>query len=119
MIDLLIVDDQIMMRNLIKRIHGDSIFKVVGQATNGLEAIQMAKDLSPDVITMDITMEGVDGLEATRQIIEHDPYVMILIVSALSDSRTAREARKLGAKGIVTKPFNEQDIKVALEKLID
>jgi DNA-binding NarL/FixJ family response regulator len=78
-------------------------FEVIGEATNGLQALEMARELMPDVILMDISMPVIDGLEATRRIKAEIPYVRIVILTASDGDRTLFEAVKSGAQGYLLK----------------
>ena len=118
MLKLMIVDDSNVIRKKIERLHGNSLFKVVAKAGNGEEALTQWQEHQPDVVTMDITMPQMDGLEATKALLEKDPYLRILIVSALSDKETAIEALQVGAKGFLCKPFDDNELKSALENII-
>ena len=80
---VLVVDDAIFMRNMIKDIFSGSGFEVVGEAANGLEAVEKFKELKPDLTTMDIVMPFKSGIEATRDIIKHDARAVIVMCSAL------------------------------------
>ncbi len=80
---VLIVDDAIFMRNMIKDIFAGSGFEVVGEAANGLEAVEKHKELKPDLTTMDIVMPFKSGIEATREIIKQEPRAVIVMCSAL------------------------------------
>src|SRR5512142_3464226 len=79
----LIVDGASFMRNMIKDIFSGSGFEVVGEAANGLEAVDKYKELKPDLTTMDIVMPFKSGIEATREIVKHDPKAVIVMCSAL------------------------------------
>ena len=99
---LMIVDDSNIIRNRISRIIGNPRLantEIVAVATNGAEAVELYSKTKPDVITMDLTMPEMDGVECTKTIIEMNPNVSILIVSALSDKATAINALKKGAQG--------------------
>lgn len=114
---LLIVDDSNMIRTRIARVvqggglHGVSI---VGLARNGAEALRIAKVAHPDVVTMDLTMPEIDGIQCIQELLKIDPRVNILVVSALSDKSTAIQALKLGARGFVAKPFSDEELQLAL-----
>ncbi|MEN1729641.1 MAG: response regulator, partial [Pseudomonadota bacterium] len=101
---LLIVDDSLIIRNRIQRAVRDYDLEVVGTASNGKEAIDMVRSTRPELVTMDLTMPEVDGVESIEHIVAIDPSVQILVVSALSDKATAIEAIKKGANGFVCKP---------------
>jgi len=119
---LLIVDDSNMIRTRISRVVKNGGLKnvaVVGLAKNGLEAIRIAKVARPDVVTMDLTMPEMDGIECIAALIKLDPKINILVVSALSDKSTAIAALKLGARGFVAKPFTDEELQIALLDVSD
>ena len=119
MLKLMIVDDSNIIRNKITRAHNQSKFQLVATATNGMEAVEQFKQTQPDVVTMDLTMPEMDGIECITQLIELNPDVAILVVSALSDKATGIEALQLGARGFLLKPFTEQELESALEELTE
>ncbi len=114
----MIVDDSNIIRNRIKRGYNASQFELVGTATNGIEALDLFKKLRPEVITMDLTMPGMDGLECISRIIDIDPDVHILVVSALSDKATGIKALELGAQGFICKPFTDEQLIEALNEVV-
>lgn len=119
---LLIVDDSNMIRTRVSRVVQNGGLKniaVVGLAKNGIEAVRIAKLTRPDVVTMDLTMPEMDGLECIAALIKYDPKVSILVVSALSDKSTAIAALKLGARGFVAKPFTDEELQLALLDVSD
>lgn len=116
---LMIVDDSNIIRNRIERSFDASQIQVVATATNGLEALVKFKELRPDFITMDLTMPHMNGLECIRQIVALGTDVGILVVSALTDKKTPLQALQYGARGFVGKPFSEEELRAALERLIE
>jgi two-component system chemotaxis response regulator CheY len=119
---LLIVDDSNMIRTRISRVVLNGGLKnvaVVGLAKNGLEAVRIAKIARPDVVTMDLTMPEMDGIECITALLKFDPKINILVVSALSDKSTAITALKLGARGFVAKPFTDDELQMALLDVSD
>ncbi|MCC4116300.1 response regulator [Aromatoleum toluclasticum] len=115
---LLIVDDSNIIRSKIARALGSRNLEVVGLARNGNEAVSLFARTRPDVVTMDLTMPEMDGIECIRRLLELNPDTLILVVSALADKATAIEALKLGAQGFLCKPFSEEDLAEAVEELI-
>ena len=107
---VLVVDDAVFMRTTIKRMLEDEQFEVIGEATNGLEAVEMYKKLLPDVVTMDITMPGMTGIEAVKEIIAEYPSAKIVMVSALGQQKLIVDALEYGAKDFITKPFDPAQI---------
>ena len=115
---LMIVDDSMMMRRRIERSQGFDEIELVGTATNGLEAIEMFRKTDPDVVTMDLTMPQMDGIECIENIVKIKPAVRILVISALADKATAVEAMEKGANGFLNKPFTDRQLNEAIAELI-
>ncbi len=114
---LMIVDDSLIIRRRIKRAHGLSEYSVVGTASDGEQAVSLARQTTPDLITIDLTMPNMDGIEAIPLIAEVCPYAKILVVSALSDKATAINALSRGAHGFLCKPFTDDELQSALAEL--
>lgn len=118
---LLIVDDSNVIRQRIARLAGDARLpnvEIVGQARNGAEALNLFVRHRPDVVTMDLTMPELGGVECTEQIAAIDDDVNILVVSALSDKSTAITALKKGARGFLYKPFTDDQLVQALLEML-
>lgn len=115
---ILIVDDSNVIRNRIGRYSSSSNFEVVGTASNGLEALEQYKKYKPDLVTMDLTMPKMDGLEAIQAIMDYNPQANILVISALSDKATGIRALKYGACGFICKPFTDEELAEALEEMM-
>jgi two-component system, chemotaxis family, chemotaxis protein CheY len=114
---LLIVDDSNMIRSRISRVvqnGGLAKIAIVGLARNGAEAVRIARSTRPEIVTMDLTMPEMDGVQCISELLRLFPRINILVVSALSDKSTAIAALKLGARGFVAKPFSDDDLKMAL-----
>lgn len=116
---LMIVDDSNIIRNRIQRIYNANEFTLVATASNGAEALEKFDIFRPDVVTMDLTMPQMDGLECIERLVARDPNVRILVVSALSDKLTGIKALELGASGFLCKPFSEDELAEALAELVD
>ncbi len=119
---MMIVDDSNMIRTRISRVVQDggiSGIAIVGLARNGAEALRIARAAQPEVVTMDLTMPEMDGVECIRQLLRMLPKVNILVVSALSDKATAIAALRLGARGFVAKPFSDDELRLALLDVTD
>lgn len=114
---LLIVDDSLVIRNKISR-SLLSRFAKVERAENGRQALESAKKELPDLITMDLTMPEMGGVECIRHMVTVAPKAAILVVSALSDKHTAITALKYGANGFLCKPFTESDLQNAIEQVL-
>ena len=115
---LMIVDDSNIIRRRIERSQQIERLEVVGAAANGRDAIEMFRRTSPDVVTMDLTMPEMDGIECVQQLVAIKPDVLILVVSALADKATAVEAIEKGANGFLCKPFTDRQLNDALEELL-
>jgi two-component system chemotaxis response regulator CheY len=119
---LLIVDDSNMIRTRISRVVQDGGLPgiaLVGLARNGMEAIRIARTAKPEVVTMDLTMPEMDGVQCISELLRMFPKVNILVVSALSDKSTAIAALRMGARGFVAKPFTDDELKMALLDVMD
>ena len=119
---LLIVDDSNMIRSrisLVVQSGGLVNVSLVGLARNGAEALRIARATQPDVVTMDLTMPEMDGIECITEMLRLLPRVNILVVSALSDKSTAIQALRLGARGFVAKPFSDDELKIALLDVVE
>lgn len=104
MIKVLLIDDHELVRMGIKRLLQDvQGFKVVGVGASGEEAVQMAKELVPDVVIMDVNMPGIGGLEATRKMIRHNPDIKILALTIYEDEPYPSRLLQAGASGYITK----------------
>ena len=117
MAKVLIVDDAAFMRISIKNMLTKNGYEVVGEAENGLIGVEMFKELQPDIVTMDITMPEMSGLDALKEITKVDPQAKVVMVSAMGQEAMVREAIVSGAKGFIVKPFKEDGIIAAIKKL--
>lgn len=119
-IKVLIVDDAIFMRTVLKKMLEESDnLTVVGEANSGLEAIEMAKKLQPDVITLDITMPEMDGITAIDKILEVSPPSKIIMCSAMGQQAMVIDAIKLGAKDFIVKPFEKSRVLQAIQNVVE
>lgn len=114
---ILIVDDALFIRLTLKNMLEKNNFQVIGEAGNGLEAIKLYKELKPDVVTMDVTMPEMDGLEALQNIRNIDVNAKVIMVSAMGQKTMVLKAIESGAAGFIVKPFNEVHVVEALNKL--
>ncbi len=117
-IRVLIVDDAIFMRNMIKDIFAGSGFEVVGEASNGVEAVDKYQQLKPDLTTMDIVMPFKSGIEATREIVQLDRNAVIVMCSALGQESLVMEAIEAGASDFIVKPFKADDVLAVVKKVL-
>ena len=115
---ILIVDDSPFIAREITDIVTKQDYEVVGCAKNGEDGIRLAKELKPDVITMDIIMPGIDGIEAAAEILKDNPEQKIVMLSSLCDQDTIEEIKAIGLKNLVAKPIEaELLLKVLSEEL--
>lgn len=117
--NILIVDDSIVARNNLKEILLNAGHQVAGEATNGEEGLSKYAELKPDMVTMDITMPKLNGLECLKKIIEQDPEARIMMVSALGQGAKVLEALNAGAKHYVTKPFEADKVLEAIQDVMN
>ena len=113
---VLIVDDAAFMRLTLKRIIENIGFEVVGEAENGKDSINKYKELNPDLVTMDITMPEMDGIEALKKIIAYDQEAKIIICSAMGQQKMVVKAIEAGARDFIVKPFDQERIKKAINR---
>lgn len=118
-ISFLVVDDAIFMRTVLKKMLTEAEFTVVGEAGNGLQAIEMAKALQPDIVTLDITMPEMDGMEAIEKILEVSPKTKIIMCSAMGQHGKVVEAIKKGAKDFIIKPFEKTRVLQAVYNVMN
>lgn len=118
MTTLLIVDDTLLMRQRIRDIANDNDMKVVGEAENGIQAVELYRDLQPDVVLMDITMPLKSGIDATADIISEFPDAVIIMLSALEQQKIIIQALENGAKDFLVKPFEPQQFVRTVRQLI-
>ena len=116
---LLVVDDSNVIRRRIERANELPQIEFVGAARNGLEALEMHALLHPTLVTMDLTMPAMDGAECVAKLVQRDPRLRILVISALADKLTAIDALEKGASGFLCKPFSDRQLNDAMRKLID
>lgn len=114
---ILVVDDSTFMRSVIKNILFKHGFSIIGEAPNGMIALEKYKELQPDIVTLDITMQEMTGIEALEAIKKYDPKATVIMVSAMGQAPIIQEAIKLGAKGFLLKPFKEDLVIETFKKL--
>ncbi len=105
---ILIADDAMFMRTSLRLMLESSGFEVVGEAEDGVDVIKKYKDLSPDIVTMDITMPKLTGIDALKEIKKIDPNAIVVMVSAMGQESMVREAIVSGAKSFIVKPFKKE-----------
>jgi two-component system chemotaxis response regulator CheY len=107
---ILIVDDALFMRNMLKEIFTRAGHEVIGEASNGVEAVSRFRELHPDLVTMDIVMPLKSGIEALQEISREDPEACVVMCSALGQDALVIEAVQAGARDFIVKPFQEQRV---------
>jgi len=114
-----ITDDAMFMRTLLRKmIEQNEEFEVLGEASNGLEAIEAARRHQPDIMTLDITMPEMDGIHAVPEIMKVSPKTKIIMVTAMGQQSMVIEAIKLGAKDFVVKPFEKSRVYQAIRNVL-
>jgi len=112
---VLIVDDAAFIRLSLRRIIEKSGFEVIGEAENGLAAVKLYRQLKPDIVTMDITMQELNGIDALKMIKSLDKNARIIMITSLGHKDKIGEAIRAGAVAFILKPFNESFIEKSLK----
>lgn len=107
---VLICDDAMFMRMLIGKTLTGAGFTVVGEATTGAEAVKKYQELRPDLVTMDVVMPELGGIDAVKQITSFDPHACVVVCSAMGQAKQVTQAMDAGATGFLVKPFNAQQL---------
>ncbi len=115
---VLIVDDAEFMRESLKMILKDADYDVVGEAANGKEAVELFDELRPDLVTMDITMPVMNGIDATKGIMEIDSKAKVVVISALGQEAYIKSAILSGAKNFIVKPFKPDTVIQTLSTIL-
>lgn len=115
---ILIVDDAAFMRMMIKDILTKNGYEVVGEAADGMQAIEKYKELKPDLVTMDITMPEMDGIAALKEIRAVDPGAVVIMCSAMGQQAMVIDAIQAGAKDFIVKPFQADRVIEAIQKAL-
>lgn len=115
---LLVADDALIIRQIIKDLATSAGWTVVGEASNGKEAVERYEQLRPDAVTLDLVMPETDGLYALHGIMSLDPEAKVLLVSALEQRGVLKDAFKAGAADFVSKPFDKGSLQSTLAQLV-
>lgn len=115
---ILIVDDAAFMRMMIKDILSKNGYEVVGEAQDGSQAVEKYKELNPDLVTMDITMPGMDGISALKEIKQHNSEAKVIMCSAMGQQAMVIDAIQAGAKDFIVKPFQADRVIEAIQKVL-
>lgn len=103
---VLIVDDQMPMRQILRSLLSEAGYRVVAEASHGQKAIELSKQFKPDVICLDITMPGLDGIETLKKLKEDHPEVLVIMITGHSNRKDIEAAIEAGASGYIVKPIH-------------
>jgi len=115
---VLLVDDAAIMRMMLKQILTENGYEVVGEAENGLKAVEKYKELKPRLVIMDITMPEMNGIQATKSIREIDSNALVVMCSAMGQQSMVIESIQSGARDFIVKPFQADRVLEAVQKVI-
>ena len=116
--NVLICDDAVFMRTMVGDILQQAGYEIVGEAATGTQAVEKYKELKPDLVTMDIVMPEMGGIDAVREICKHDPGAKVLMCSAMGQQALVVEAIQAGARDFVVKPFQPSRVLEAVQRVI-
>jgi len=116
---ILVADDADFMYEMLENLIDKNRFEVVGYAGDGEEAVKKFKELTPDLVTMDILMPRMNGIKSIKEIRRLNPKARVLVISALSDPDLVKEAMAAGASDYITKPFSVSDLKARILKVTE
>ena len=116
---ILVADDASFMRQMIREIVEAEGYEVCGEASDGIEAVELFKELHPDICTMDIVMPRRSGIDAVRAVVELDPSARIVMCSALGQETLVTEAMQAGAKDFIVKPFKPDSVLSTLKRVLE
>jgi two-component system chemotaxis response regulator CheY len=115
---VLVCDDAVFMRTMISDILSQAGYEVIGEAATGVEAVEKYRELKPDLVTMDIVMPDMGGIDAVREIVKFDPGARVLMCSAMGQQALVVEAIQAGAKDFVVKPFQPSRVLEAMQRAL-
>lgn len=115
---ILVIDDAMFMRTMLKGILSRNGYEIAGEASNGIEGVDKFRQLSPDLVTLDITMPEMDGLQCLEKIMKTDPHAKVIMCSAMGQQTMVLDAIKLGAKDFIVKPFLEEKVIESVKNII-
>lgn len=116
---ILLVDDAPIMRMMLKDVLEANDYEIIGEAGNGQEAIDVYKEVKPDLVTMDIIMPQMDGIEALKQILGFNPEAKVVMLTAIDQREYLMNAIRIGAVDYIVKPFEEDRILSAVSKALE
>lgn len=114
---VMVVDDAVFMRMTIRKMIETEGYEVVGEAGNGVEAVQRYMEVQPDVVMLDITMPEMNGIDALKRIKEFDPKAKVIMCSAMGQQVMVAQAIQSGAKDFIVKPFEKDRVLAALQRV--
>jgi two-component system chemotaxis response regulator CheY len=118
MAKILVVDDSSFMRTMLKNILLENKHEIIGEASGGKDAIEKYKTLKPDLVTMDMIMADMNGIDVVKEIIQLDANAKVVMVSAMGQQILMDEAIKAGVKDFIIKPFQEEKVKEVIAKVL-
>lgn len=118
MATVMVVDDVPMMRDMLKSIIIECGHTIAGEASNGMEALEIYRTCQPDLVTLDVTMPEMDGVTALKQILAFDAEAKVIMCSAIGQQKVVLEAIMSGAKDYITKPFRPEMVSNAIDQVI-
>ncbi|MGD9679092.1 MAG: response regulator [Vulcanibacillus sp.] len=118
MANILIVDDSTISRINLKKILVAEGHKIVGEGSNGIDAVEKYSQLKPDILTLDITMPEMNGIEALKIITSNDPSANVIMISALNQNNKILEALEIGAKNYIAKPYEPNQVLNAIKEIL-
>ena len=116
---IVVVDDSFYMRTMLKNMLMDAGYEVVGEAANGQTALELVKDTSPDLVTLDVILPDNTGLSVLKGIKQSNPDTKVIMVSAVGQEVIVNEAMEIGAQAYVVKPFSEEKVLEAVKEVLD
>ncbi len=116
---VIVVDDSMLIRRMVKDTLQSDGWDVVGEASNGNDAVELYQQLRPDVVTLDIIMPGSDGIEALRAILRINPDAKVVVVSALNQTKLISEAIRSGAQDFIAKPFLPEQLQQTIRLCVE
>lgn len=116
---VMIADDSLFMRTLLRRVLAPLDVEIVGEADNGDDAITGYAALRPDLLLLDITMPGMSGIAAAKRILAEHPDACIIVCSALAGSERARDTLTIGVRDLITKPFEAADVQARVRQVLN
>ena len=118
MAKILVVDDAAFMRMMLKNILNANGHEVIGEAADGLQSMEQYEQLKPDLVTMDIVMPQMNGIDATKMIVQSYPEAKVIMCTAVGQQAKVLEAMKAGAKGYIVKPFQAPKVLDEINKVL-